>query len=161
MRGGSLALAVICAAGMGWAEEVIFDPAPVIDCLDQGATHVCIGAGVDPCVRRVGASTVTIEACLKAEFTYWQMLADRAYAALQDWDSRIDADTEFRDPQPPRRVAALERTQSAWLAYRDAHCAYQMARWHGGSGAGGAYYRCMMELTGAYALQLQPDIWRE
>lgn len=161
MRKRVLTLAFLCGAGTASAEEVVFDPAPVIACLDQGAQHVCIGAGLDPCARQHGASTGIIESCLKAEFMYWQTLADRAYAVLEEWDGGIDADTEYRDPQPPSRIAALERTHAAWTTYRDAHCEYVTARWHGGTGAGGAYFRCMMELTGAFALQLQPYIWRE
>ena len=160
-RAGAFALGFGLVGSAALAEQVIFDPAPVIDCLDQGAQHACIGAGRDPCARQNLPSTVVMEGCLKAEFEFWQGLAERAYAGLEAEGLGIDARTEFADPQPPRRVAALERAHQAWLDYREAHCAYQLARWHGGSGAGGAFYRCKMELTGAYALQLQPDIWMD
>ena len=45
--------------------------------------------------------------------------------------------------------------QRAWIAYRDAACAYEASQWGGGTGAGPAATGCMMTLTGRQALALE------
>lgn len=46
-------------------------------------------------------------------------------------------------------VPALEASQSAWAAYRDAECEYIGSTWGGGSGTGIAITSCRIELTRA------------
>ncbi len=148
-------------SGAATAEEVVFDPTALIDCLDQGAQLVCVGAGAEECVRRNLPSTPVIAACGREEYRYWQGLVDRAYARRLARGQSIDDMTEFADPQPPRRAEALEAAYAAWQEFRDLQCAHVEAEWWGGTGRGSAYFRCMMELTAGYALFLQPDIWQE
>ena len=59
-----------------------------------------------------------------------------------------DAATEL-DEVTGRPVAlpALEASQAAWSAYRDAHCAYVGATFGGGSGTGIAIRSCRIELA--------------
>ncbi|TVS04576.1 MAG: DUF1311 domain-containing protein [Rhodobacteraceae bacterium] len=147
--------------GAATAEEVVFDPAVLIECLDQGAQHVCIGAGAEECVRRHLPSTPVNQACGREEYLYWQRLLDRAYARRLAHGQSVDDMTEFADPQPPRRAEALEAAHAAWQEFRALQCAHVEAEWWGGTGRGSAYFRCLMELTAGYALFLQPDIWQE
>jgi uncharacterized protein YecT (DUF1311 family) len=44
-------------------------------------------------------------------------------------------------------VPALEASQAAWLAYRDAECEFVGSTWGGGSGTGIAISSCRIELT--------------
>ena len=161
MRPRALCMALSLCGGVAMAEEVVFDPAPLIDCLDQGAQLVCVGAGAEECVRRHLPSTPVIAACGREEYRYWQGLVDDAYARRLARGKSVDEMTRFNDPQPPRRAEALEAAHAAWQEFRDLQCAHVEAEWWGGTGRGSAYFRCMMELTAGYALFLQPDIWQD
>ena len=161
MRPRALCMALSLYGGVAMAEEVVFDPAPLIDCLDQGAQLVCVGAGAEECVRRHLPSTPVIAACGREEYRYWQGLVDDAYARRLARGKSVDDMTKFADPQPPRRAEALEAAHAAWQEFRDLQCAHVEAEWWGGTGRGSAYFRCMMELTAGYALFLQPDIWQD
>lgn len=139
---------------------VDFDPVIALECLDRGVQQACFGAAADNCIRQVGPSTPTIEACLQEEYLFWDALLDRAHARHLDRAQSIDEETQFSDPDAPSRSEPFEQAHAAWLEFRARHCDYVSASWRGGSGAGATEFRCLMELTGSYALHLQPDIWK-
>ncbi|MFN9955020.1 MAG: lysozyme inhibitor LprI family protein [bacterium] len=55
---------------------------------------------------------------------------------------QLDADTGR-----PESVPALEASQAAWEAFRDAQCGYIGSTWAGGSGTGSAIGACRIELA--------------
>jgi uncharacterized protein YecT (DUF1311 family) len=95
----------------------------------------------DPATECGGSSQVEIGACV----------AD----TLQRVDATVDIFLGFAkssaqdlDETTGREVAlpALEASQSAWSAYRDAHCDHVGAMFGGGSGTGIAIDSCRIEL---------------
>jgi uncharacterized protein YecT (DUF1311 family) len=80
-------------------------------------------------------------------------------ACVAETEARVDAAVEAAlgfamtsatdlDEITGREVAApaLEASQSAWVAYRDAHCEFAGATFGGGSGTGIAIGSCRIEL---------------
>lgn len=94
---------------------------PATEC--GGASQVEIGACVADTLQRVDA---TVEIYLG--------FAMRAAADLDGATGRSVA------------VPALESSQAAWAAYRDAHCEYVGATFGGGSGTGIGINSCRIEL---------------
>lgn len=56
--------------------------------------------------------------------------------------TELDTETGRAESLP-----ALEASQAAWEAFRDAHCAYVGSNWAGGSGTGAAIASCRIELA--------------
>lgn len=52
--------------------------------------------------------------------------------------------------------AEAEKSQQAWLAYRDLECGMIRYEWWGGSGAGGAITECLLRRTAARIRELKP-----
>lgn len=94
---------------------------PATEC--GGSSQVEIAACVADTLRRVDA---TIEIYLG--------FAMRSAGELDEGTGRASA------------VPALETSQAAWVAYRDAHCGYVGATFGGGSGTGIGINSCRIEL---------------
>lgn len=95
---------------------------PSMECSDAGS-QVEIGACVSEMAERVDAALAT------------------ALSIAQGAAAELDQVTE-REVMSP----ALEASQSAWSAYRDAHCDAIGASFGGGSGTGIAITSCRLEL---------------
>ncbi|MCT8160008.1 lysozyme inhibitor LprI family protein [Pseudoruegeria sp. SHC-113] len=104
-------------------------------------SYLTLPASADPATECGGGSQVEIGACV----------AD----TLQRVDATIDiylgfakSSAEELDEVTGRKVAApaLEVSQAAWVAYRDAHCEYIGATFGGGSGTGIGINSCRIEL---------------
>lgn len=158
------ALAVLALFALGAplsaAQEPEFDPSDAVACLDQGAQHACFGVAARACAGRFGPTTPVIETCLQAEYQYWDGLLGHAVAAARDTAVQIDAKNRLSAPDAPSRAQALDKALDAWRAFKGHQCGFVAASWWGGTGAGAAELRCKLELTGSYALQLKPDIWK-
>lgn len=97
---------------------------PTLECGVNAQTQIEIGeclAGVD----------ATVNAALE-EVLYF------ARAAASD----LDGETGRAESVP-----ALEASQAAWEAYRDAQCGYVGTTWAGGSGTGSAIAACRIGLA--------------
>lgn len=149
------ALVVLLLASPALAQEPVYDPALVPACLeraggDQVARRACIGVGAGACMTaEVGATTVGMVSCLQAETAQWDERLNAAYAALKADEEQTDQETDGA------AAPALVKAQRAWLAWRDAACDYEAARWQGGSIGGPVASDCFMQLTAQQALRLE------
>ena len=136
-----LLLLLLLAAGPGWAESPVFDPAPIAACIEAGGGADCIGEAATACMEASpgGYSTVMMNGCLDAELGWWDDLLNArfqlAVAAARD----LDAEATRAGSGRPSSEAALRGMQRAWIAFRDAACEYEALDWWGGTGASGAY----------------------
>ncbi|WP_265499443.1 lysozyme inhibitor LprI family protein [Paracoccus beibuensis] len=123
-----------------------FDPAPVSDCLAAEGGRDCIGLAARACMEGEGSQTT--------------LGMNQCYADERDlWDGRLnDAFGSAMQTLPPVRAEALREMQRAWIGYRDAACAYDAARYDGGSLAGTVRLQCQMQLTAEQALRLQASL---
>ncbi len=160
-------LALVLSWGAGGApvraqEEVLaFSMEATEACLADGAhpgtPAQCIGESARLCMERsdYGQTTVGITACLGHELEAWDRRLNAAYRALMAQERAADAELADLGSAAPRAAVALREMQRAWIAWRDARCAYVAARWGGGTGAGPAAQECFMEETGRQALFLK------
>lgn len=99
------------------------------------------------------SSQVEVSDCVSAQVNIVNLALDQALGFAQDAATELDTVTE-RDVAVP----ALERAQSAWLAYRDAQCGYAAALLGGGSGAGIAEGACHVAVTRARIAELMVSL---
>ena len=100
-----------------------------------------LSAVADPATECGGGSQVEIGACvadtLQRVDTTVEIYLGFAMSAAKELDAVTGRTTT---------VPALEASQAAWAAYRDAHCAYVGATFAGGSGTGIGIDSCRIEL---------------
>ena len=136
------------------AQEMRFDPAPTEACLaaQAGDPASCIGHAADACMLEnpQGETTIGMGFCLSQEWRWWDARLEGVYGALMDLHRQTDA-----GGTAPSLTDSLTAMQRAWIAYRDAACAYERAQWDGGTGGGPATAACLMRLTGVQALELE------
>lgn len=104
---------------------------PVLECNTDTATQIEIAQCVTETEARVAASVETALGFAMASAT-----------DLDEITGREDA------------LPALEASQEAWEAYRDAQCAFVGASFGGGSGTGIAIQACRVELGRERAAEL-------
>jgi uncharacterized protein YecT (DUF1311 family) len=82
---------------------------------------------------------------------------EKADKALnQIWPKlKADAEASDQDTGKTEYADALLASQRAWLAFRDAECAWQAMEMHGGSGEPMLLYGCQARLTQQRIKQLQ------
>jgi len=142
------------------AQELRFDIGHTLACLDAAGggpgAEGCIGASANACMRDTpgGSSTYGMGACIDREYSYWDDRLNASYRSLRAQERADDADWAGA-PGVVSKADALRDMQRAWIAFRDATCAYERAQWGGGTGGGPAWAGCQMRLTGAQALYLQ------
>ncbi len=158
-----LALALAVLPSLAAAQDMVFDPAPTEACLAAGTADPasCIGHAADACMLEnpQGETTMGMGFCLSREWEWWEARLDAAYAELRGIHADGDASLAAEGVTAPSVAAALEAMQQAWIAYRDAACAYESALWSGGTGAGPATAACFMQMTGVRALELEGRIF--
>lgn len=141
------------------AEVPKFDPGAIQRCLDGGGWRDCVGQAAQTCMEATpgGWSTAGMNACLDAELRWWDADLNAQYRLVRARDRAEDEAWEPVEGLPPRPSAAdlVRDVQRAWIAWRDASCAYEGLRWWGGSGASTAELGCRMRLTGEQALTLR------
>lgn len=139
-----------------------FDPAPLQSCLDAaaepGPRYACIGTAAQACLEQPGnENTVGQSECLGAELDWWKSALNETYDTLYAQHQTTDAEIGGL-PGAVAQAPLLEAGQKAWLAYRDAECAYQQAFFAGGSAGGPAAAGCEMDLTGRRAIDLMASV---
>lgn len=164
MMGRLAAILALAASGMGsaaLAQETPFTPQATEACLagatEEGAKAACLGLSANACMAAQpgGPSTAGDGACYAAETAYWDRRLNADYAELlklEEAQAAEDAAASVPQPSPVEALRAMER---AWIAYRDAACAYEYSTWGGGTGGGPAQELCLLTLTGRQALDLE------
>lgn len=158
MSRGLCALFLSLFAVPAMAQDLRFDPGLVEACFRDapGPGAECIGTASSQCqAQNVGGySTAGMANCTAQETAAWDDLLNREYRALR-------ADLDRRDDGVGMdRSDALRDAQRAWIAYRDAECTLQWARYQEGTIrtliAGG----CQLDFTAGRTLELR-DMRRE
>lgn len=148
-------------AGGAAAQETPFTPQATEACLaaatEEAGKAVCLGLSANACMAAQpgGPSTAGDGACYAAETVYWDQRLNADYAELlklEEARAAEDAAAPVPQASPLEALRAMER---AWIAYRDAACAYELATWAGGTGGGPAQELCLLTLTGRQALDLE------
>ena len=98
-------------------------------------------AFADPSMECPGSSQIEIGACVTETLANVDAAMETAYSFALNAAGALDTETGRADALP-----ALEAAQSAWLAWRDAECAFAGARFAGGSGTGIAITSCRIDL---------------
>lgn len=145
-------------------DQPVFDAEPVETCLadmaemvDPSEKEQCIGLAADACMQseESGYTTVGIGYCLSEELGFWDGLLNETYGRLMARSKDGDAEMKELEIEVPSQVEALRAMQRAWIAYRDAACAFELSQWGGGTGGGPAALGCHMSLTAKQALALE------
>lgn len=151
------ALILVCWPGAVMAQDLVFSAAATEACLEiSQEPRACIGISAQACMAQTegGYSTVVMGGCLDREREFWDERLNTAYAAVMAEARAADAEAAQTGQRPSGQAEALRDMQRAWIAFRDAACAYEYSTWGGGTGAGPAGTACLMRLTGEQALTL-------
>lgn len=112
---------------------------------DEGATKKrnCIGVASVPCETATpdGQTTVGMMTCTLREAAWWDEQLNRTYTALKE-ALQSDAFDTLRD------------AQKAWIAYRDASCAFEYKYWEGGTIRVLFHSSCVLQRTAERAIEL-------
>lgn len=157
MRAPALAALLLLAAAPVAAQDVVYEPAILTQCLDAGVAEGgdCIGDAAAKCMQGPsGGTTVGMSECFRREGAQWDGLLNEAYGKVMAEAEKADAEMKELGSAAPPQAPPLRDMQRSWIAYRDAACLYEATRWGGGSGAGPAATGCTMELTARQALRL-------
>ena len=155
-----LAPLMVLLAGSVAAQEIPFSAQLTESCLaraaDPGAREACVGRSADACIHTPdGETTVGMGFCLGKEANVWDGRLNAAYAALMTMETAVETELKAMGSAAPSPAVALRQMQRAWIAWRDAACAYEVSQWGGGTGGGPAAAECVMQLTARQALALE------
>jgi len=118
----------------------------------------CVGLAAQACMNTPGGdTTVGMMDCLKGELDYWDGKLNAAYAKRRAEAKAEDAEMKRIGASSTKLDESLRKMQLAWIAYRDAACLHEQAKWQGGTGGGPATMACHMNETARQALKL--DGW--
>ena len=98
-------------------------------------------AQADPSMECPGSSQIEIGACVTETLARVDAAMETAYGFALNAAGALDTETGR-----PGALPALEAAQTAWLAWREAQCAFAGAQFAGGSGTGIAITSCRIEL---------------
>lgn len=152
-----LLAALLFAAAPAIAQEVVFSPAQTEQCLSNRGGADCALASAEACMIATpgGSSTVVMSGCLDQAFQYWDQRLNRVYQASRQQALIGD---EGAPEWAPSEGDALRAMQRAWIAFRDAKCAYAASLWGGGSGGGPATLGCLAQTTAEQTLYLESNL---
>lgn len=152
-----LVLGLCASASHG--EQLVFDPAPVVTCLEGGGGRDCIGLASATCMEATegGYSTIGMVGCISAEHDWWDADLNSSYRALRTLERAADAGWPSVPGMLPRPsgVDALRDMQRAWITFRDATCFYDELQWWDGTGASLVGAACRSQMTAEQALRLR------
>ena len=93
--------------------------------------------------------------CLSREADFWDARLNQVYDGLMRAEQAFDAENAAAGLAVAKAADALQGMQRAWIAFRDAACAYEASQWGGGTGAGPATAECLMRTTAEQSLRLE------
>lgn len=151
---------LLLTAPIAVAQELPFSPEATEACLAKAILpseeEACIGISANLCIDTPdGYTTVGMGFCLGYERDYWDERLNAAYGHLMEIEKAVDDEMTKLGSSVPSSAEALRNMQRAWIAFRDAACAYERVQWGGGSGGGPAVANCHMVMTGQQALRLE------
>jgi len=157
---------LLLVAGAAQAQELPFDGTSIDVCTgmaaDAAQAQACIGAAAQACIDSPdGYTTVGMGMCYGMELDHWDARLNVAYKALMKLHEKSDASMKEYGATVPETAPALRDMQRAWIAYRDAACAYERSLWGGGTGQGPATAECLMRMTADQALMLEARVAQE
>jgi uncharacterized protein YecT (DUF1311 family) len=124
---------------------------------DEAASRACIGSFAKGCMAESpdGDTTVGMTACTLAEAGAWDRILNETFGDLVLQSRALAAAEEQAGVAPAPREALLRAAQRAWVAFRDADCAQEVAMWGEGSmrQIAGAY--CTLDRTAQRAFELR------
>jgi len=104
---------------------------------------ICIGVASDACMALPeGETTVGMTNCSLRETALWDERLNARYEALED-------------TLEPEVFATLREAQRAWIAYRDAECAFAHALWSPGTISSVVAAGCLLDQTARRAIALE------
>ena len=167
--GRGLALAgALCLGGPTSAQEMEFTIEPTTSCLSINTFQprpwqACAGRAAEACMdaNEGGYTTVGVVACMDLELQYWNARLNKAYAFAVDAAFRFDTQDDELGGFAPSMEEPLFDMQRAWIAYRDTRCAFERAKWGGGSGGGPAMVSCLLYETARQTALLEDGIGLE
>lgn len=120
------------------------------------AEQACIGVEALACIDADAAAqtTVGMAACYAAETAAWDALLNTTYADLATLSAQLTADEVEAGGEAVDQEGLLRAAQRAWVAFRDADCAQEAGHWGEGSMRQVAGAECLLDRTGARALEL-------
>ena len=147
-------------AGPAAAQDLVYADDATQTCLADAAPGdraACAGESAAACMRDTpgGDSTVGMGGCLDRERQFWDDALNAAYGDLMALYKTRDAEAAAGGWNAPEQVPALKAMQRAWIAYRDARCDFERAKWGGGTGGGPATLQCLMAVTAEQTVLLQ------
>jgi uncharacterized protein YecT (DUF1311 family) len=96
--------------------------------------------------------------CLGSELAYFDDLLNVEYARVRDLAREQDKaanGTSFDDTSVADRLLQMQR---AWIAYRDAACAFEERQYEGGTIGQLVHVDCLTTLTAEQAFRLQDSV---
>lgn len=154
----AIVVVLLCASTtMGTAQEVGFSMQETDACI-AAAEHwiedeTCVGTSAFACARRADETL-----CYERERAVWEVRMDKNYKgafAREEADDARDIETGWAYRG---QALALKNMHEAWVAYRDAECAYHGKTWPTDKTAKPGVTFCLMKLTGKQALKLG-ELW--
>ena len=150
-------------AGGAVAQDLVYGDDGTEACLSQAegtARLDCVGLSAAACMTDTpdGETTVGMGGCLDSEYRYWDGQLNKAYGKLMAMYEANDAEAKAGGWNAPEQVAPLKAMQRAWIAYRDARCDFERAKWGGGTGGGPATAECLMRTTAEQTLLLRDGL---
>jgi len=100
-----------------------------------------VALAADPCLDKATTDT-DMRACVQADYEREDARLNTAYKALT---AKIDAEAR----------AILKKAQLAWIAFRDANCAWEEDKFRGGTLGRLEYVACLHAMTKARADDLE------
>lgn len=167
---GLIAFGLAGPPGMAAAETSQRIPAPSVmrtaieACLDAASAaggdadgagaRSCVGQETAACIDRPENQTTTgMTACALAERDAWDALLNLWWKPLRAHALKLDEASG--DTGSPPAAPMLQEAQRAWLAFRDAECAYDHALAGGGTIRQIYGAECQLRLTAARALRFR------
>jgi uncharacterized protein YecT (DUF1311 family) len=131
--------------------------ASVETCFGQAITSgdlTCVGTASRHCqsISDGGQTTLGIVGCNGLEYVAWKIILDTEYKSAL----RVASESDAAEPSPPENATdAVWNSQRTWLAFRDAQCAMEYAKWGHGSMRNIASTLCLLHMTAERAVSLR------
>ena len=128
-----------------------------LDCVAEAPDpRTCIGRMAKTCIaaRADGETTLGMVACLDAEAAAWDRMLNAEWAGAMAQARAMDATGDVAGPDLTR-ADTLRAAQRAWIAFRDADCRAQGARWGTGTLRSVSVANCHLGMTAERALHLR------
>ncbi len=151
-------IAAICILPtLSFAQVAAFDTDALVTCIDvqddPTEAQSCIGQALEVCLNADEVNTTaSMRACIAGEVAFWDEMLNTEYQRLRQDAKAVDAEG---GADAPSLADALQQMQRAWIAYRDASCAYVGLSYGTGTLGGTLAYDCVMHETGKQALRLK------